>query len=127
MTTTPHAAKTFKLIRLFLAGLLLITWAGLPGTLYSAPAASDVVCRSGRQRFKYLHLPCARPASIFKRQSTKRRPATRSSSRPESILEQLSIADKNLTLKGQGAASTFLDGNQADTDSGSLSAAMCRV
>src|SRR3974377_1109316 len=113
MTTTPHAAKTFKMIRLLLAGLLLITWAGQPGALYSAPAATTWYVGAGSD----LN-PCTSPAHPCEHIQA----AIDKASSGDTIiiaakiyLEQLSIADKNLTLKGQGAASTILDGNQADT------------
>ncbi len=113
MTATTHAAKTLKLIRLFLVGLLLIAWAGLPGALYSAPAATTWYVGGGGNDSNTCTSP-AHPCAHVQAAIDKAASGDTIIIAAGVYLEQLSISDKDLTLNGQGAASTILDGDQAD-------------
>jgi hypothetical protein len=112
MITTPSLRHTaIALVRLLLAGVLVTVWAGLPDSLYSAPEAtiwyvapggSDAsACTSAAQPCEHIQAAINKAAS-----------GGTINIAAGAYIEELSITDKNLSLNGQGAASTFLDGGQ---------------
>ncbi len=98
-------------IRLLLAGLLLIVWAGLPRSGYSAPEATvryvapggsdSTPCTAATKPCEHIQWAIDQSASGDTIQIA-----------PGTYIEPLTIRDLNLTLTGQSAANTFLDGGQ---------------
>ena len=96
--------------RLLLAGLLLFAWAGLPLVGYSAPAVTNwYVATTGSDSYSCTTAlkPCEHIQAAIDRADS----GDTINIAAGTYLEPLTIADLNLTLKGQSAANTFLDGN----------------
>lgn len=98
-------------LRVIFAGLLLATWAALPRASSSAPAAVNWYvdgtgndanpCTTPQQPCQHIQVAIDRAASGD----------TIHIAAGTYIEENLTITDRNLTLKGESATNTFLDGN----------------
>ena len=102
------------LLRLFIVGLLLLVWAGLPRAGYSAPAATNwyvATIGNDSNSCKTALQPCEHiQAAIDKAAS-----GDAINIAAGTYNEILEINDKDLTLTGQGAATTIINGQQQDT------------
>jgi hypothetical protein len=112
---TPLAIRrtASTILRLLLIGLLLIAWAGLPRAGYSAPAATNWYVGAGDDSFSCLTPldPCEHiQAAIDKAAS-----GDTVNIAAGTYNQNLDISNKGLTLHGQGAAVTIINGQQQDT------------
>ncbi len=116
MITIPAVRHmTITLLRLLLIACLLLAWAGLPGSTYSAPAsvtwyvgingASDsYACTTPAQ-------PCEHIQTVFNRAASGDTVRIAAGTYYGTLL----ISDKSLTVIGAGAATTILDGQLQGT------------
>jgi subtilisin-like proprotein convertase family protein len=102
------------ILRLFLVGLLLIAWAGSPRAGYSAPAATNwYVAITGNN--SYSCLTTLKPCEHIQAAIDKAASGDTVNIAAGTYNERLEILDKGLTLQGQGAAATIIDGQQQGT------------
>jgi|GEM_PF-3971039 len=110
MITSPAVRRVATtVLRLVLVGLLLIPWAGLPHVGYSAPAAINwYVSKSGNDSNSCTaaQSPCEHIQTAIDRAASGDTINITAGTYGESLI----ITDFSLTLKGQSAATTFLDG-----------------
>ena len=111
MTTSSLCSITMKFIRFVLVGLVLAAWGALPRSSYSAPSATTWYVAPGGSNSNACtsEQPCDHIQTAINLAAS----GDTINIAAGTYIEQLSIVDKNLTLKGEGAASTFLDVNQS--------------
>jgi subtilisin-like proprotein convertase family protein len=112
MITSPSLQRTtINLIRLFLVGLLLTTWAGQPRSSYSAPAVTSWYVAPGGSDSNSC-TTALRPCEHIQAAINRAFSGDTINIAAGTYFEPLTILDRSLTLQGQSAATTFLDGNQ---------------
>src|SRR5512143_3445153 len=107
-----HAVRT--LFRVLVMGLLLTAWVGLPRAGYSAPAAINwYVATIGNDANTCL--TALKPCEHIQTAIDKAASGDTINIAAGTYNEILEINDKDLTLTGQGAATTIINGQQQDT------------
>ncbi len=111
LTAFSFHRTAITMIRLLVAGLLLITWAGLPRSGYSAPEATVRYVAPGGGDSNSCTV-AAKPCEHIQAAIDKSASGDTIVIAPGTYIEELAIHDRDLTLAGHSATDTFLDGGQ---------------